>query len=142
MDTPEDLIEEGVRIFEKSKPTCLAADKTGIGFWLFQKHCHCPSTKPFCCCTGWKVTLVGSHFTHAAESCYAPVEGEALAVIDALDKARFFVLGCSDLIIAVDHKPLLKVFSDQSLEISNARLSNLQEKTLHYKFRMVHIPGV
>ena len=137
-------IEEGVHIFDKSKPTCLATDwsKTGIGFWLFQKHCHCPSTEPFCCCTGWKVTLVGSRFTHAAESCYAPVEGEALAVADALDKARFFVLGCSDLIIAVDHKPLLKVFSDRSLEeISNARLRNLKEETLRYKFRMVHIPG-
>ena len=32
-------IEEGVRIFDKSKPTCLATDwsKVGIGFWLFQK---------------------------------------------------------------------------------------------------------
>ena len=138
-------IEEGVRIFERSKPTCLATDwsKTGIGFWLFQKHYHCPFTEPFCCSTGWKVTLVGSRFTYAAESRYAPVEGEALAVADALDKARFFVLGCSDLIIAVDHKPLLKVFSDRSLEeISNARLRSLKEKTLRYKFRMVHIPGV
>ena len=138
-------IKEGVHIFVKSKPTCLATDwsKTGIGFWLFQKHCHCPSTEPFCCRTGWKVTLVGSRFTHAAESRYAPVEGEALAVADALDKARFFVLGCSDLIIAVDHKPLLKVFSDRSLEeISNARLCNLKEKTLRYKFCLVHIPGI
>ena len=72
-------IEQGVGIFEKSKPTYLATDwsKTGIGFWFFQKHYHCPSTKPFCCHTGWKVTLVGSRFTHAAESRYAPVEGEA-----------------------------------------------------------------
>ena len=36
-------IEKGVRIFDKSKLTCLATDwsKSGIGFWLFQKHCHC-----------------------------------------------------------------------------------------------------
>ena len=138
-------IEEGVRIFDKSKPTCLATDwsKSRIGFWLFQKHCQCPSPEPFCCRTGWKITLVGSRFTHAAESRYAPVEGEALAVADALDKARFFVLGCSNLIIAVDHKPLLKVFGDRSLEdITNARLRNLKEKSLRYRFRMVHIPGV
>ena len=31
---------------------------------------------------------------------------------DALDKARHFVLGCDRLIIAVDHRPLLKIFSD------------------------------
>lgn len=66
-----------------------------------------------------------------------------MALADALDKARFFVLGCSDLIIAVDHKPLLKLFGDRSLEeISNTRLRNLKEKTLRYRFRMVHIPGV
>ena len=89
-----DEIEEGVRIFDKAKPTCLATDwsKDGIGFWMFQKHCTCPGAKPCCCHDGWKVSLVGSRFTHAAESRYAPVEGEALAVADALDKARFFVL--------------------------------------------------
>ncbi len=62
---------------------------------------------------------------------------------DGLDKARYFVLGCEDLIVAVDHKPLLKIFGDRSLEdISNSRLRNLKEKTLRYRFRMTHVPGV
>ena len=138
-------IEKGVQIFDKSRPTCLATDwsKDGIGFWLFQKHCNCTSNRPFCCPAGWKVALVGSRFTHAAESRYAPVEGEALAVADALDKARFFVLGCNNLTIAVDHKPLLKLFGDRSLEdIPNPRLRNLKEKTLRYRFQMIHIPGI
>lgn len=138
-------IRNGVEIFDKSKPTCLATDwsKDGIGWWLLQKHCNCTSAKPLCCRTGWKVSLVGSRFTSGAESRYAPIEGEALAVVDALHKARHFVLGCADLIIAVDHKPLLKVLGDRSLEdISNPRLLNLKEKTLQFKFRMVHIPGV
>ena len=61
---------------------------------------------------------------------------------DALDKARHFVLGCSDLVIAVHHKPLLKLFGDRSLEdIPNTRLRNLKEKTLRYRFRKVHFPG-
>ncbi|RLJ22718.1 hypothetical protein DJ031_00320, partial [bacterium endosymbiont of Escarpia laminata] len=138
-------IEEGVRIFDASRSTCLATDwsKTGIGFWLFQKHCECRGNKPFCCRAGWKITLAGSRFTHPAESRYAPVEGEALAVADALNKARYFILGCENLTLAVDHKPLLKIFGDRSLEeISNTRLRNLKEKTLGYRFRVVHIPGV
>ena len=140
-----DEIRDGVVIFDKSKPTCLATDwcKEGIGFWLLQKHCRCTSIKPLCCKTGWKVILVGSRFTTGAESRYAPIEGEALAVVDALKRARHFVLGCSDLIIAVDHKPLLKVFGDRLLEdINNPRLLNLKEKTLQYRFRMTHVPGV
>ena len=137
-------IEKGVRIFDKSKPTCLATDwsKHGIGYWLFQKHCSCPSNDLFCCNQGWKITLVGSRFTHPAESRYAPIEGEALAVADALDKARHFVLGCTNLTIAVDHRPLLKIFGDRTLDhISNTRLRNLKERTLRYQFQMVHIPG-
>ena len=39
--------------------------------------------------------------------------------------------GCKDLIIAVDHKPLLKLFGDRSLDaICNSQLRNLKEKTL------------
>ena len=140
-----DEIHNGVKIFDKTKPTCLATDwsKHGIDYWLFQKHCSCPSNDLFCCKHGWKITLVGSRFTHAAESRYAPIEGEALAVVDALDKARHFVLGCNNLTIAVDHRPLLKIFGDRSLDhICNTRLRNLKKKTLRYHFKMVHIPGV
>ena len=143
----EHIISEicnGVQIFDKTKPTCLATDwsQNGIGFWLSQKHCSCPSSTPFCCRTGWKPTLFGSRFTHAAESRYAPIEGEALAVVHALDKSRFFVLGCTNLTIAVDHKPLLRIFTNRSLEdIPNARLRNLKEKTLRYRFRVIHVPG-
>lgn len=87
------------------------------------------------------MTLVGNNLTHTTESRYAKVVGEALAVADALDKARSFVLGCRDLIIAVDHKPLLKAFGDWSIEeVSNARLCNLKQKTLHYTFCTVNNP--
>ena len=99
-------IEKGVQIFDKTKPTYLA------GFWLFQKHFSCTKVELFCCPTDWMLALVGSRFTHNAESRYAPVEGETLADADALDKARYFVLGCKDLIVAVDHKSLLKLFGD------------------------------
>ena len=37
----------------------------------------------------------------------------------------------------------LKIFGDRSLDhICNTRLRNLKEKTLRYRFKMVHIPGI
>ena len=138
-------IDNGVNIFDRSKPTGLPTDlsKAAIGFWLFQKHCDCQGTETFCCRTGWKITLIGCRFTHPAESRYAPVEGEALTVADSLDNARYFVLGCENLIVATDLKPLLKIMGDRSLEdISNTRLRDLKENTLRYRFRIIHIPGV
>ena len=138
-------IEKGIRIFEKGRKTCLATDwsKTGIGAWLLQKHCKCDTLKILCCPTGWHVTLFCSRYLTEAESRYAAVEGEALAVAFGLEKCKHFVSGCRDLVIAVDHKPLLGLFSHRSLDnIPNARLRNLKEKTLPYKFQMIHVAGV
>ena len=137
-------VEEGVQHFEVGRPTCLATDwsKRGLGFFLLQKWCSCAERKPGCCKDGWRLVLAGGRFTSPSESRYSPVEGECLAVVDALSKAKHFVLGCPDLLIAVDHKPLLGVINDKPLEeIENPRLLMLKQKTLWYRFTVVHVPG-
>ena len=107
-----------------------------------QKYCECLPIQPTCCPDGWKLCLVGSRFTTPAESRYSPVEGEALAVVYALHQTRYYILGCKNLIIATDHKPLLKILDDRPLtEITNRRLLNLKEKTLSYAFSIIHVPG-
>ncbi|MEL7377532.1 MAG: DDE-type integrase/transposase/recombinase, partial [Bacteroidota bacterium] len=76
------------------------------------------------------------------ESHYAPVEGEALALTYGLENCRIFVLGCPNLILAVDHKPLTTIFSDQPFErVTNPRLFDFKQKTLMYRFTVKHIPG-
>ena len=117
--------------------------KIGVGAWLLQKHCKCEMLKPFCCPDGWQVTLFASKYLSETESRYAPIEGEALALTFGLEKSKYFILGCPDLIVCVDHKPLLGLFSKRDLEnIPNARLRNLKEKTLPYRFQIMHISGV
>jgi hypothetical protein len=140
-----DIIKDGVRSFEPNRPTCLATDwsKQGLGFTLLQKHCRCSMTDaPNCCHNGWRLIFAGSRFTTDAESRYAPVEGEALAVTYSLEKCRMFTLGCSDLTVVTDHKPLVKILGDASLDsIKNPRLFNLKEKTLRFKYTIKHVPG-
>ena len=137
-------IKEGVRLFDPSRQSCLTTDwsEDGIGFFLMQKYCQCKARTPVCCKDGWKLCLVGSRFTKTAESRYAPIEGEALAVAYALHQTRYYVMGCEDLLVATDHKPLVKILNDRSLtDIDNRRLLNLKEKTLPYRFTIVHVPG-
>ena len=60
----------------------------------------------------------------------------------ALQSCRMFVLGCPNLLISVNHKPLVSIFSDQALEkISNPRLLNFKERSLMYRFKVKHTPG-
>merc|ERR1711888_45545 len=139
-----DKVIEGVHLFDPTLTTCLATDfsATGVGFFLLQKTCKCTSRTPTCCHSGWRLCLGGSRFLHPAETRYAPIEGEALAVAYGLHQCRYFILGCEDLIVCTDHKPLLNVLNDRDLStIQNRRLQNLKEKTLSYKFEIVHVPG-
>ena len=139
-------VENGVRLFDPMKKTALVTDwsKIGTGFSLMQKHCMCNSDIPTCCREGWKLVFAGSQFNNKAEAKYAPVEGECLAVVKALHKptVKYFVHGCRDLIIATDHKPLVKLLGNRKLEdIHNPRLLSLKEKTLSYRFRMRYVSG-
>jgi hypothetical protein len=88
------------------------------------------------------LVLAGSRFTKPAESRYAPIEGEALGVAYGLQQCRKFVLGCPDLVVAVDHKPLTRILNDRPLEsIENPRLLRIKEKTMMFDFDIIHIPG-
>ena len=53
------------------------------------------------------------------------------------------MLGCDKLMVALDHKPLLGVLNDKSLDdIENPRIQGLKEKTLRYRFSIVHMAGI
>ena len=138
-------IENGVEIYDLVKDTCLRPDwsKKGIGYSLSQKHCECDSFIPGCCECGWRITLAGSRFLKPAETRYAPVEGEALAIAWSLKHTKHFTQGHDKLIIVTDHKPLVKLFGDRALDqIDNPRLFSLKQITLPWRFTVVHRPGI
>ena len=139
-----EAIRQGVEIFDMTKPTCLRPDWSihGIGYFLVQKHCQCNTKLPDCCPDGWKVTLAGSRFLTGAEKRYAAIEGEALAVAWGLEQTKYFTQGCPNLMVATDHKPLVKIFGDRTLdEIRNTRLFRLKQRTLPWRFIIQHMPG-
>ena len=138
-----DSIRHGVEIFDPNRRTCLRPDwsNKGIGYFLLQKHCACATNIPGCCDSGWKVTLAGSRFLTAAEHHYAPVEGEGLAVAWGLEQTTYFTQGCDNLVVVIDHKLLVKIFGDRTLdEISTTRLLRLKQRTLMWRFDIAHLP--
>jgi hypothetical protein len=142
-------VEEGIKSFDPNLVTALLTDwcKHGVGSVLLQKHCSCPdkmegSTNTLCCATGWPVCMVGSRFTHTAEANYSPTEGELLGVADALNKTKYFTMGCPRLVVGTDHLPLLGLLTDKHLDaIDNPCLVRLKQKTLGWQFTTVYIPG-
>ena len=138
-------VKEGVRSFNPNIRTCIQTDwcKHGIGYLLLQKHCTCPSIDNVICCKdGWKLIFAGSRFTLSPESRYSPTDGEALAVSWSLRHSKMFTLGCNNLHISVDHKPLLGIRNDRDLSsIQNPRLQHLKESTCPWSFTISYNPG-
>eukprot|EP00794_Sanderia_malayensis_P015539 gene15539-17124_t len=116
--------ERSLRSSIHSSPHPLPGKEEGVElFDLSRRTCLCPD---------WS-----SH----AEQQYAAIEGEALAVAWGLEQTRYFTQGCDNLVVT-DHKPLVKIFGDRALdEISNTRLFRLKQRTLPWRFDIIHRPG-
>ena len=77
-----------------------------------------------------------------AEERYAAIENEALAIAWELEQTRYFTQACEDLVVVTDHKQLVKIFGDRTLdEITNSRLFRIKQRTLPWKFNIAHLPG-
>ena len=138
------LVTQGVKSFTLYTWTCIITDwsKTGLGYVMWQKRCHCAKIHPTCCPTGWALISCGSRFCTAAEKNYHPIEGELLAVTWALQKTSYYTLGSEKLLILVDHKPLHGLLKSRKIcEIENPCLLYLAERLLRWKFYIQHVAG-
>ena len=47
-----------------------------------------------------------------------------------------------DLTLATDHKPLVNIFNDREMcTIANPRILKFKEKTMMYRYKIIHVPG-
>ena len=135
-------IEDRVEIFDLSLETSIRTDwsKEGMGYYMCQKACQCPGADLTCCLSGWRICLAGSRFNMDAETRYAFIEGEAQAVAWALEQRKLFTQGCDRLTVATDHKPLVSLLGQKSLDqVANARLFRIRQRISMWK--VIHCPG-
>ena len=100
------------------------ASRQGLGFILQQK-------------TGdeWNLVQAGSRFLSDAETRYAVIELEMLAVCWAVTKCRIFLAGLQHFLITTDHNPLIPILNTSRLdEVENPRLQRLKSRLMGYHF--------
>lgn len=139
-------IHEGVRLFKVLRVTALVTDWAleGQSLGLWQKHCSCEGPVTIVCCRGgWKILFMSSRFNNDAQSRYSPIEGEALTIYWALNKADYFIYGCDKLFIGTDHKPLVAFFRKEDPkpldQIVNKCLRKYVSEINELRFTIFHI---
>ena len=115
----------------KSTRLCTDASRQGLGFVLQQPHDVI-----------WSVVQAGSRFLSDAESRYAVIELELLAVAWAIKKCHIFLAGLPNFIVLTDHHPLIPILNSHRLdEIENPRLQRLKTKIMGNSFTTEWVKG-
>ena len=116
--------------FDLTKPTRLSTDAScqGLGYVLQQLHGDT-----------WSLVQAGSQFLSDAESRYATIELELLAVMWAITKCRVFLADLQHFLVVTDHNLLIPILNNRRLdEIENPRLQRL---LMDYSFTAKWIKG-
>ena len=126
-----------VHPFNTAMDTDLVTDASclkGLGFALIQRDPADPS-KP-------RLIQCGSRSLLPAESRYAPIELEALAIVWAVQQCKHQLYGMpKPFRIVTDHKPLLGVFKKSWEDVNNHRLQRFLERLCDYDFYIDWTPG-
>ena len=120
--------------FNINKPTrlCTDASRQGLGFVLQQQDIS----------GTWSLIQAGSRFLTDAESRYAIIELEMLAVTWATTKCHLFLAGLQHFQVITDHNPLIPILNHHRLdEIENPRLQRLKIKLMAYNFTAEWVKG-
>ena len=106
--------------FDSKAETRLETDasrKKGFGYALLQKQGD-----------HWKMVAAGSRYLRDAETRYAMVELEALAIHYGIKQCHLYLSGLPEFIVVTDHQPLKSIFNKKDLfEIDNEKLMKIKK---------------
>ena len=116
-------------MFDKNARTCLQTDasrKNGLGYALLQQH---EEDGP------WRLIQCGSRFLTDAETRYAMVELEALAILWAIRKCTLYLTAMPHFDVVSDHNPLKSLFNKTDIAaIENPKVQDYRMKLMSYNF--------
>lgn len=103
----------------------------GVGAVLLQR-----SSKD----SAWSPVAYASRTLNVAETRYAQIEKEALALTWAVDRFQDYLIGMK-FIIETDHKPLVPIFSTKPICELSTRLQRFRLKLTRYNYSIQYVPG-
>ena len=119
-----------LKFYDPKKPTKISADasQNGLGAVLLQQDSD-----------GWSPVAYASKAMTDAETRYAQIEKECLALTVACERFHQFVHGMT-FVAETDHKPLVSIFK-KPLADSPLRLQRMRIRLQKYDFNLIYTPG-
>lgn len=121
--------EPVLKFYNPNSESKISADasKSGLGAVLLQKH------------DNWHPVAYASRALTGAETCYAQIEKEMLAITFACERFHQYIYG-QTVQVETDHKPLVTVFK-KSLSDCPLRIQRLMLRVQKYSLEVEYVPG-
>ena len=88
----------------------------------------------------WKPVAFASRTMSTAETRYAQIEKEALAICWGCEKFHFYLAG-RDFCVETDHKPLVSVLGEKELARLPLRVQRFRIRMMGYSYTIKYTPG-
>ena len=89
----------------------------------------------------WKPVDCRSRYLSTTEKGYAPIEIEMLAISWGINRMSLYLSGLPTFIVETDHKPLIPILNNKSLQDMSPRIQRMRMCLLQYNFFATHIRG-
>jgi len=122
-----------VQPFDPDLKTELLTDASrlkGLGYALIQRDAQ----------GNLRLVQCSSRSLSPAETRYATIELECLAIQWAIADCRYYLLGCTFRVLT-DHRPLVGIFDKPLADLANTRLLRIRLKLTDYRFSVEWTPG-
>ena len=123
-----------VKPFDPELDTVLITDASrlnGLGYLLVQ---YDQENHP-------RLVQCGSFALTDHQKNYATIELEFLAIVRAIEKCSFYLMGMDRFKVYSDHRPLEGIMTKDLGDIGNARLVKWRQRIMQYSFDLHWVPG-
>lgn len=116
--------------YDVTRPTCADVSSYGLAAVLLQLYGE-----------EWKPVAYCSRRLSEAETRYAQIEKECLAGMWACEKFDKYLCGLDEFRLETDHKPLVPLINNRSLDNIPLRCQRLLVQLMRYKPVAEYVPG-
>ena len=88
-----------------------------------------------------RIIQCGSFALTPTQRNYAVIELEFLAMVRAIEKCQFYLLGMNKFTVITDHRPIKGIMDKPISEIHNARLIKWRQRIMQYSLEVSWKPG-
>lgn len=120
-----------LKVFDIAKQIRISADASSIGIGAVLEQQHNDS---------WVPVIFASRTLSDAETRYAQIEKESLALVYACEKFQNYILGTHFLLLT-DHKPLVQILKSKPVSELSPRLQRFRMRLMRFSYDIEYTKG-